>query len=138
MAIESSFDTEAPAGFAQTANLDLDLSKGRGLKKVPTEIKYKAIQTAVEEICKRENLQHSIEFIGGVNTAIITCGTMAETKEDVDADAERVYRLISEWLVHHFDTILANETGGNPSEYFRTTTFFECSIENGIINLYWS
>lgn len=123
--------------FAKTADLDLNL-KGRGLKKVPIDIKNKLIKAAIESVCKTENIQYSVDFIGGVNTAFITCGAKADSKDAVDEDAERVYNLISQWIVYNFDNVLSVETGKDPSEYYRTATMFECSIDNGIINLFWS
>ncbi len=116
--------------FGATAKFNFDLDKKLALQVIPKEVKDLGIQEAVKFVCKDFSTTSDFSRIGGINTININIQN--------EQQGEKILEAISKWIVHNFDTLLEEETGIDRGKFYRSTTFFEASVQNEYINIQWS
>lgn len=122
--------SEQERKFGETAKFNFDLDKKLALQVIPKDIKDLGIKEAANQVCEKLNLVSNFDKIGGINTINIDVRS--------EEQGESVLNGITSWLIHNFDKILEEKTGKDRTDFYRSATFFEASIQNNVVNIQWS
>lgn len=116
--------------FGETAKFNFDLNKKLALQVIPKDVKDDGIHEAVKYACEKLSTTFVFNKVGGTNTIII----ITENEDH----GEKIVKELSNWIAYHFDTLLEEKTGIERERFYRSSTFFELSVQDKTINIQWS
>lgn len=140
--------------FGGSADLQLKIKTDLALKTLPSEVKDVVIERAMKHIFPDNDDRYSIINTGGIKTLIIKHteddfvskkplkikSTDTRTPEIVMSDkaAENTLMLINHYIMTKFNDIVEEITDSEATSFHRNFTFFESTINDGILTINWS